>query len=183
MKHVFTRRQIVKSLIALGVGGTLLWYWESLPGDDHDTITVIGGDGKPTLEIFAFLSTIVTLRDDLNPVMMKRMYDIFLDEPWGADHMLRCYRKIAKALPRKGSAAKRLPLQNSSWQFDKGEKWFLSHLLRTWYTGIYSNEERPSQTVSYEHALMFAVTKGCVPIPFLDATGFGKWASPPDSGE
>lgn len=182
MESVFTRRQIIKSLIALGAGSTLLLYWRSLPRDDDVSIAVLDGDGKPTLEVFSFLSSIVTLRDDLNPVMMKRMYEIFLAEPWGPDHMLRCYRKIMAALP-KVKDTKRPPLKNDSWQFDKGEQWFLGHLLKTWYTGIYYNEERPSQIISYDHALMFAATKGYVPIPFLDATAFGKWATPPDSSE
>jgi hypothetical protein len=180
-KVTVTRRQIIKSLIALGAGSAFLFYWETLPHDVSGSITVIGGDGKPTLGVFSLLSSVVTLRDDLNPEMMKEMYAAFLDEPWGPDHMLRCYRKIMAALPKKEIATERPPLADTSWQFDKGEAWFLRHLLTTWYTGIYYHEERQIRAISYEHALMFDAARDTIPVPFVDATGFGTWAEPPEN--
>jgi len=179
-KITLTRRQIIKSLIALGAGSSFLFYWETLPADNGGSITVFGGDGKPTLEVFAFLSSVVTLREDLDPGIMKQMYDVFLDEPWGPNHILRCHRKITAALSRHGKSSKRPPLKAPSWQFDDGEKWFLGHLLTTWYTGVYYHEQRPPQVISYEKALMFDAARAIIPVPFIEATGFGNWADAPE---
>src|SRR4029077_10570032 len=98
-KIVLTRRQIIKTLIALGAGSAFLAYWESLPGGKQQALPAIADDGKPSLEIFSALSSIVTLHDDLDPDMMQRMYKVFTDEPWAPDHILRVYRKIITVLP------------------------------------------------------------------------------------
>ena len=62
----------------------------------------------------------------------------------------------------------------------KGQAWFTSHLLSTWYLGIYYHEQRPTRRVAYETALMFDAIRGRLPIPFVEATGFGVWSEPPD---
>src|SRR5690242_2591106 len=120
-KIILTRRQIIKSLVALGAGSSLAFYWETLPGQEKHRLEIAGESSKPTIEAFAFLSSVVTMRGALDTGMMKKMYAVFLDEPWGPDHMMRCYRKIVAAVPRGNKTLKRPPMNDTSWQFDSGE--------------------------------------------------------------
>jgi hypothetical protein len=74
-------------------------------------------------------------------------------------------------------------LADPAWQLDDGEKWFINHLLTTWYLGIYYHEQRPMQLISREKALIFDAARGAIPIPLFEATGFGAWVDPPDIKE
>jgi hypothetical protein len=175
-KRLYSRRTILKTLLALGAGGVSLVYRDTLAAADNRRIALpAGGAKEATLEVFTALSAIVTLHDDLDSDAAARMHKIFMDEPWGPDHIVRSYNKLRAALGNKSRAV----LTEPSWQLDEGERWFVGHLLTTWYLGIYYHNERPTQRVTYEHALMFAPVRGVIPIPFFENTPFGEWADPP----
>ena len=172
-----TRRTLVKTLLALGAGSVFSSYLAGFPGGGK--VLAAEGDGKPSLETFKALSTLVTLHDDLDPDTVERMYKVFMDEPWGPEHTVRLHDKITTALAAGVARKKRPPMKNPAWKLDDGEKWFADHLLTTWYLGIYYHAERPTQRIAYENALMFAPLRGLMPIPYLEPVGFGNWAEPP----
>jgi hypothetical protein len=181
-KIVLTRRQVVKTLLAIGAGSSYVAYVHFFTGN---TVSVSGikKAEKVTPEIFSNLCSLVTLRDKHDPGMTAHMYKVFMDEPWGPDHILRIYNKISAALPAYAGKKKRPPLADPQWKLNAGEKWFVGHLLTTWYLGIYYHEQRATQLISSEKALMFDMTRGVIPVPFYEATGFGAWADPPDNKE
>ena len=182
----FTRRQIIKALAALGLGGAFVGYWKFSGGENDQLLTSImdvPNPDKASPEMFAVLSSLITLRQHLDPAITSKLYTIFMDEPWGAEHIVRLFDKIKTAL-QYGAVHNPLPaMQDTAWQLDDGEKWFASHLLTTWYLGIYYHEKRPTQRVAYEKALMFEPTKNLAPIPYAEAVGFGTWANPPDESK
>ena len=169
----------MKTLLALSAGSVSLAYWNSFSGDAGLVRLALAGEEKATLEVFSALSTMITLRDNLDTETTKRMYKVFMDEPWGPDHILRLHKKISTAIAA-GADRKELPLKDEKWQLEDGEKWFAGHLLTTWYLGVYYHEKRPTQRVAYETALMFDALRGVIPIPLVDAAGFGTWTSPPE---
>jgi hypothetical protein len=169
----------VKTLLALGAGGVSLAYWSSFSGDSGIVRMAFGAEEKATMEVFSALSAIVTLRDNLDAETTKRMYKVFMDEPWGPDHILRLHKKLSDVIAS-GLDPKELSLKDGKWQLDDGEKWFASHLLATWYLGVYYHEKRPTQRIAYETALMFDTTRGIIPVPFVDAAGYGAWIGVPE---
>lgn len=162
-KLIVSRRRLIKTLLALGAGSVFL----SCPG--AGSIAVAQTAGAPSPETFASLCALVTTHDNLDSGTMSAMYKVFMAEPWGPEHMAGLYAKLTAAL--KGGKPATLT---------QGEAWFARHLLSTWYLGIYYHEERPVQRITYEHALMFRVLQGKLPVPYLEATGFGKWAEAPE---
>lgn len=170
----------MKTLLALSAGGVSLAYWNSFSGDAGLVRLALGAEEKATLEVFSALSSMITLRDNLDAETTRRMYKVFMDEPWAPDHILRLHKKLGAAIAA-GADRKKLSLKDEKWQLDDGEKWFAGHLLTTWYLGIYYHEKRPTQRITFEYALMFDSVRGLVPIPFFENTPFGEWGDPPKS--
>jgi hypothetical protein len=179
MKIAVTRRKLLKTLLALGVGSVFSSCLTGFAGS-LEKIPVKSGDGKPSLETFTALSSLVTLHDDLDPETVKKMHAVFMDEPWGPDHIVRLHRKIVEGLAKRIDRKKHPLGQDGAWKLDEGEKWFAGHLLTTWYLGIYYHGERPTQRITFENALMFKAVEGLLPVPYLQPVGFGKWAEPPE---
>jgi hypothetical protein len=171
----FTRREIVKTLLALGAGSVFASYLQAFAADGTP-VRVAAAENPSAFEIFAAVSAFVTLRDDLDAETMRRMHTVFLDEPWGREHLEGIFQKVSSAISDKERKAS----SDKSWGFTEGESWFTGHLLTTWYLGIYYHEQRPTRRVAYEHALVFSAVKGLLPVPLLEATGFGNWTAPPE---
>lgn len=148
-----------------------------MPAAAQEKILSLAFGSGATTDEFATLCKIVTLRDDLPQESLDAMYAVFKDEPWMTEHVTGLNNKIKRKLG--GSKGKRPSMKDPAWQFSEGEKWFASHLLTTWYLGIYYHEERPTQRVLFEGALMFDALRGALPVTYLGATGFGNWAEPP----
>lgn len=176
-----TRRKLLKTLQALGVGGALYAYLAPLArGGQTLDVGTASGDADPRFEKFRTLSRIATFRDELDAGAMEKMFRVFMDEPWGPEHIDQCHAKISAALQSDADLRDRHELKDEVWKLSDGEKWFMSHLLTTWYLGIYYHEQRPTQRIMYETALMFDVIREYdIPVPFVEATGFGEWAKPP----
>jgi hypothetical protein len=167
-----TRRQLIQALIALGLAGAA---WKFFGGDDHDTTTVsspptITDPNNPSFEVFLSFSTIVTMHKALDIPTARKIYDLIMTEPWGPQHLTACYEKLQKQLHD----------HDTKHALTAGESWFFSHILTTWYLGIYYHEKRPTQRVTLEHALMYTQTKGFMPIPYFESTGFAGWTKPPE---
>ncbi len=140
---------------------------------------VLAEEKTVSLDVFRKVSSLVTLRDNLDADTVSRMYKVFLDEPWAPDHILRVHNKIVAGLAN-GLSRKNHLMKDLAWKFDEGESWFAGHLLMTWYLGVYYHAERPTQRVAYETALMFDSTRGILPIPLVESLGFGGWTDAPE---
>jgi hypothetical protein len=179
-----SRRQLAGMLVILA-GGAAAAVWAVPHGDKSKldlALPEAGDPNKPSLEVFAALSRIVLLRSDLDPEVTQRMYKVFMDEPWGPKHVGTAYGRLRRAIIARNSMprdAEPVPLD----PLDGGEKWFVSHLLVTWYLGVYYHEKRPTQRITLDGALMFESVRGLMPKPFLESTGFGAWAELPPTGD
>ena len=180
-KICITRRKLIKTLLALGAGSVFFSTLPAAVAADDSKIWALFGDSLPPPETFAALSTFITLHDDLDADSMQRMYKVFMDEPWAPEHIKSLHKKISRAL---GDGNKTLPRpEDKSWKFNKGESWFMDHLLTTWYLGIYYHQERPTQRILYETALEFRATKGSVATPYVENVGYGAWTKAPEGVE
>ncbi len=180
MKIRLTRRQAAIILITVCGGAAAAW-WETARREQSAlelSLPPPGDPNAPSFEVFVALSQIVLLRDQLDESAARRMYELFVDEPWGPKHVHTAYKALRAAIVERNRKADRMapaPLN----ALGPGEKWFVSHLVTTWYLGVYYHEQRPTQRVTYTHALMFDAIRGTLPIPYLESTGFGAWAELP----
>jgi hypothetical protein len=107
------------------------------------------------------------------------MYDVFMQEPWGPKHVGHAYALLREAILKAGSSGGREPVSFSALQ--SGERWFISHLVTTWYLGIYYHEQRPTRRITLIGALMYEAARGIAPTPYFESVGFGAWSEPPKS--
>ena len=131
---------------------------------------------KPSLQEFLRLSTILTGHGDLDPGVARRIYALILAEPHGPQHVTRVYERIraaAAADPRKSREQILAPQA-----FDSGERWFIGHLLVTWYTGVYYHSVG-NQQVAFEAALMHRALARMRTPPSICESEPGFWAAPP----
>lgn len=180
-----TRRQFLRALILGGVAISSGYAWKvlhtstsssALSNFTIDLPTV--ENGNVTFDIFFALSKIITARALLDKAAAQKIYAVFIHEPWAKEHIIDCYKKLLILLDR---AQLMYPpytthIRN---QLNASEKWFISHLLTTWYTGIYYHESAPTQRILYQQALMFDALSQTYPIPLVEAIGYGGWATPP----
>lgn len=179
-----TRRKLLLALATCGVGYYMAQKGEqrNLPLEDASTLfdialpeDEINGD---SFAVFLALSSIVTARTSLDIEIAKKMHRVFLEEPWGKEHILSTYRQLLEILG--AGPFSNPPIDSSSRrQLGGAQRWFASHLLATWYLGIYYHESQPAQRITFEHALMFDAVKFSYPVPFVGATGFGRWSVEP----
>lgn len=178
---MITRRQIIKTLLALGAGSVLSSYLSAF-ADDKSLIRTALADAPTPLDKFRTVSTFITLRDDLDAAAVQAMHAVFMAEPWGPEHIDGLYNKMTASL--KNSSNNKPPLvTDPALALTEGESWFAEHLLTTWYLGIYYHAEKSTKRILYETALMFKPLAGIIPIPFIEHTGFGAWAHPPEGIE
>lgn len=64
--------------------------------------------------------------------------------------------------------------------FSAGEQWFISHLLVTWYTGVYYHD-RGNHHVTLKHALMYKKLDYYRHPPTYCIGAPGSWRTPPVS--
>jgi Membrane bound FAD containing D-sorbitol dehydrogenase len=134
---------------------------------------------KTTFDVFYKLCQWLTQREKLDKNVAHKMYDIFLEEPWGQEHILKLYNKIEPIITfEKNQFDLSGLIKNNT--LDDVEIWFSSHILVTWYLGVYYHEKRPSHRITYEHALMYQSVTNLTPIPYLEFTPYGTWATLPE---
>jgi hypothetical protein len=180
MKIRVTRRQVAVGMLALA-GSAGAAYWR-LFAEDRSPLDLelprARNPFAPSFDEFLALSQIVLVRSQLSTDAARRLHKVFLEEPWGPKHIGHAYAILRDELV----SHYRTPGQRgeiSLSRLEAGERWFIGHLLTTWYLGIYYHEQRPTQRLLYRDALMFDVIRGTLPIPFLENVGFGAWSDPP----
>jgi hypothetical protein len=180
MKVRVTRRQVALGLVAIaGAAGAAYW---RLFAEDRSALDLelprAGNPFAPSFDVFLALSQIVLVRSRLNTDAARKLHKVFVDEPWGPKHIGHAYAVLRDELARqyrnRGARG-----QVSFSRLQEGERWFVGHLVTTWYLGVYYHEQRQTQRLLYEDALMFDTIRGVLPIPFLENVGFGAWADPP----
>ena len=168
-----SRRNILKAMLAVGLAVYSQPYISALA--KQPAMLTLPNFKKISLEqldfkIFENLSKMVSLQSSLDLETTKKMFEVFKKEPWGKEHIVQLYNKLGSAIANPKKQIEEL---------NAGEKWFADHLLTTWYLGIYYHEKMPDQRITFEHALMYQVVKDIVPVPFLEAEGYGTWEEPP----
>lgn len=132
---------------------------------------------KPSLPEFVRLSEILTGRSDLDPDMARRIYALIQLEPYGPQHVTRVYERIRVAAASDPDRARNTVLNPQA--FDAGERWFVGHLLVTWYTGVYYHAVG-NQRVGFEEALMHRALADMRNPPTVCRDQAGFWARRPD---
>lgn len=179
-----TRRQLVLSLASVLGTGLLIKYGISAKEIEPESIEFQMPDsshiGPPSYDQFLALSKIVTVKENLNDEVARKMFKVFMDEPWGPEHIKSAYRALYTAIVAH-SGKQEFPDLLEGVKLTKGERWFISHLLTTWYLGVYYHEERPTQRITFEGALMYEVLQGAMPIWFTGERVPGNWREPPSA--
>jgi hypothetical protein len=135
---------------------------------------------RPSFDVFLALSRLVTCRARLDPAAARKMYPVFMEEPWGPKHIATAYEGLRKALARAPGPCSAPELIGAG-ALGKGERWFCAHLLTTWYLGIYYHE-RKTVRLLYDDALMWESVRGLTTIPGLTGGPPGYWTKPPATG-
>jgi hypothetical protein len=178
-----TRRQLALGLASVVGTGLMIKYGISDGDNDSENISINLPDtshiGPPSYDQFLALSQLVTCKETLNEDVARKMYKVFLDEPWGPEHIKETYRALhAAALVQSGR--REMPELMDGGNIREGLRWFISHLLSTWYLGIYYHEKMPTQRITYEGALMYEALQGAMPIWFTGERIPGYWSKPPN---
>ena len=132
----------------------------------------------PAFPVFYRLSQLVTGRVDLDRGVARRMFEAFRDEPWAGKHLATAYALVADALETAGPGAT-LDGVLSAGVLEDGERWFVSHLLTTWYLGVYYHPDRPSVRITYRGALMHEAVADYRPTPGFSDRKTGAWSIRP----
>jgi hypothetical protein len=148
----------------------------ALPEPDPGT-----GD-TPSFDLFFRLSKLVTGRSRLDPAVARRMHDVFNGEPWVRKHAETAYAQIVAALRARNETATVAELVARGIVQD-GEKWFVSHLLTTWYLGVYYHPDRDDVRITFDKALMHELLADYRPVPGFSDRETGFWHDRPDVSE
>jgi hypothetical protein len=134
-----------------------------------------------TLDVFLYLSRILTGADKLDAPTAQRFYDLFAEEPWGKEHLAQVAEKLK--LPQSSIEISKSELKRllDFKMFSNGERWFINHFLTTWMTGIYYHQVG-DKIVTYQKALMFTALDGIRPSPGVCSGKFGYWSEAPRLG-
>lgn len=176
-----SRRALVTALLGGGASALASRYWIGAAAAES-ALPLKLPEAKPaeapSFAVFLALSQLVTLRPQLDESVARRMYPLFLDEPWGAHHIHSTYSQLLGLIEL--GAAQPKPADPRD-KLGKGQAWFATHLLTTWYLGIYYHERTPPLRVSYTEALMYDQVRAYLPRRFAEGTGFGAWSIPPST--
>jgi hypothetical protein len=130
---------------------------------------------RPSFAEFMRLSDVLTGRNDLNRAMGLRIYELILVEPYGLQHVVRVYERIRTIMSSGPDRTHEAALIAKI--FDSGERWFIGHLLVTWYTGVYYHSVG-NRRVGFEEALMYRVLEDMMAPPGTCGSA-GFWAAKP----
>ena len=110
--------------------------------------------------------------------MTRRIYALIMAEPFGPQHVSRVYERIRAAIAGDPGRSRGQILAPEA--FGSGERWFIGHLLVTWYTGVYYHAVGNRQ-VAFEAALMHRALADMRSPPASCGGAPGFWAAPPRS--
>lgn len=176
--HLTRRRVALAVAAAVGAAGAGTWYWSRMTGDPGPfaaALPPLDATQPASVEVFHALSQLVTCRDDLDPAVTARLFPLFMDEPWGPKHIATAYSRLRAAAISQGTFCP----PGAGVDLGAEERWFVEHLLTTWYLGVYYHVDLPTRRMTYEGALMFDAVAGFLPLPLVERVSFGAWAQPP----
>lgn len=162
-----TRREFVAALLAL-------WAGSALPGISWAQAEPAGADD---LDAFLRLSAFVTGVAALDRETARQILDLIRAEPWGKEHLGQIAAKLLPSGPEAGLSGARGELLDPR-RFTDGERWFIGHLLTTWFTGVYYHQIG-NHVVAYREALMHVALQDVRPAPGHCGGEFGYWSEPP----
>ena len=122
---------------------------------------------------FYLLSQLITKTRNLNKVVANKIYELIMSESWGLEHLSQVYSTIRKLQIQTEGA---LTIKASV--FTRNEQWFISHLMLTWYTGVYFHESG-NFNVTLQHALMYQNISQYRQPPTFCSGAPGSWSEPP----
>ncbi|MDD5180138.1 MAG: sugar dehydrogenase complex small subunit [Gallionellaceae bacterium] len=129
------------------------------------------------LDAFIRLSEIIAGTRQLDRDTAMQILEVIRAEPWGKEHLAQIAAKLMPSLSDSPLPADRQALLDPK-RFSDGERWFIGHLLTTWFTGIYYHQSG-NHVVSYKNALMHAALEDVRPVPGHCNGVFGFWSEPP----
>ena len=132
----------------------------------------------PSFDVFFRLSQWVTCRRELDKAIAQKMFPLFQAEPWGKNHLASTYEKLQTKLRHRNEEGSILEMMNTE-VLGEGEVWFASHILTTWYLGIYYHESREPVRVTYEGALVWQALDGWTNPPGFTTLEPGHWSKEP----
>lgn len=169
-----SRRRVVSALALLTMGQLVPCFaWAD---------TQKNSDVLASFDTFMRLSRFITQVDRLDNETGQKIYSHIFSEPWGKEHLLQIEEKWRELQAENQSvvtlkqllATKHFQSENA-----KGERWFMDHLLTTWFTGIYYHQSG-NHVITYRNALMHTALEDVRPVPGYCAGPFGYWAKPPE---
>jgi hypothetical protein len=172
-----TRREIAVFLLAAAAGSAAP-YWADAQDDNTRLQIDLPPAGNTSFEIFLALSRIVLIQADLDQAVARQMYDLFMAEPWGPKHIGTAYVELRETFSKLGQRGGQETIAQTS--LPDGERWFISHLVTTWYVGVYYHPERPAKWITLHGAMMFRAVRGLLPKRYRESVGSGRWARPPE---
>lgn len=129
------------------------------------------------LDAFIRLSEVITGTKHLDREAATQVLAAIRAEPWGKEHLAQIAAKLMPSLSDTPLPTDRQILLDPK-RFGEGERWFIDHLLTTWFTGIYYHQSG-DRVVAYKSALMHAALEDVRPIPGHCNGVFGFWSEPP----
>lgn len=129
---------------------------------------------------FYSFSCLVCRKQELDHETAEKLYALFEIEPWGREHLFGSYLKINGFLSELRAGKSFSDIDRID--FTEGELWFISHVMTTWYLGIYYHEsiENPVR-VSFEKSLMWLAVEDFVTPPGFAEKPYGHWSALPNS--
>lgn len=174
-----TRREV--ALLLMAAAGSALPHWASAQ-DDETRLDIplppAGGSHAASFDVFMALSRIVLIEADLDQALARQLYDLFLQEPYGPKHIAAAYAALRPAFVKRGKRGGQETVAQTSLPY--GERWFISHVVTTWYVGVYYHPDRPTKWLTRHGAMMYRGVRDLVPSPYEESAGFGRWAAPPE---
>jgi len=130
-----------------------------------------------SFENFIWLSQIITKQNNLDENISRKIYQLIMDEPYGDEHLKNVFTSFKQHRTIVGSDWE---IMINASNFSAGEQWFISHLLLTWYTGVYYHD-KGNHHVTLKHALMYKKISNFRTPPTYCAGAPGHWDGPPNT--
>lgn len=126
-------------------------------------------------DLFYDLSRFITARSDLDRELAELHFEHFRQEEWGWKIAGRIYGIITDELAKGRVSAPELLAERKLSDLDQ---WYAQHVLDSWFEGMYRFDGREVR-VTLEHALMWDVLDGILPVHGLSDADYGFWSEPP----
>ena len=169
---MITRRNLLKILLALSKPALIL---TSIKANSVEQ-RLIENEDHISLEKFFWLSQIITKQNNLDEQTSRKIYQLIMDEPYGNEHLINVFTRFQQQTI--GGNARNIMVRASD--FSDSEQWFISHLMLTWYTGVYFHDSG-HHNVTLKHALMYNKISNFLSPPTYCSGAPGSWKDPPVS--